>query len=256
MLRYTWTAEVPAIHRAAKPPEAVAPIMIAPAVLLPFAVASIAPMMQIKSESKPPLKAHQMTFALLTYKASPSYRCGLRQLAGRSAAARAVAPGDGEHPPGLDPGRLQWFRRGVSRPAGGSVGFRRPGSRCDLTVGGLPRPGDADDPAGGDGGERRFRVRDFHGRALAAHGPVRAASSAARGLPVESGPSFSVRRSRRGVFAAWQGTFFVGMSRSGEVSWGLLAFLVAGAALLSLVIGLAGGVNVLRRAPAWRPAGD
>jgi hypothetical protein len=57
------------------------------------------------------------------------------------------------------------------------------------------------------------------------------------------------------AIAAWQGTFFVAMSRSGEVSWSLLAGVVV-AAVLSLAIGVGGGVNAVRVAARWRPVAD
>ncbi|WP_066939795.1 hypothetical protein [Microtetraspora fusca] len=58
------------------------------------------------------------------------------------------------------------------------------------------------------------------------------------------------------VVAAWQGKFFVAMSRSGTFSWEILGASAVAATVLAVVIGLAGGVGALRAARHWRPTAD
>ncbi|WP_062430373.1 hypothetical protein [Herbidospora daliensis] len=58
------------------------------------------------------------------------------------------------------------------------------------------------------------------------------------------------------AIAAWQGNFFVAMSRSGELSWSLLVNVAVTAAVFSIAIGVAGGANAVRGAARWRPVAD
>ena len=56
--------------------------------------------------------------------------------------------------------------------------------------------------------------------------------------------------------AAWQGSFFIAMTRSGEFSRGLLAATAAGVLVLAIGVGLAAGVAAIRAATRWRPVAD
>ncbi len=56
--------------------------------------------------------------------------------------------------------------------------------------------------------------------------------------------------------AAWQGSFFISLSKSGMFSWSLLAACAAGALVLAIAIGLIGGTGAIRATARWRPAAD
>ncbi|MFC0865446.1 FtsX-like permease family protein [Sphaerimonospora cavernae] len=56
--------------------------------------------------------------------------------------------------------------------------------------------------------------------------------------------------------ATWHGLFFVGLSRSGQFSWAWLFSIVIVSGMISLALGLAGGLSSLRLASRWRPVAD